>query len=443
MTPGILIVAPSAYTYGGLASWLDYLVPGLRQRGWRVTLGLVEGAVFHRPDRYVASHPDPHWTSIPCRSGTPEGRCRAVVRAIVSDRPDVVVAVNIPDVYCAVARLRRAGHPVRATMALHNIEPEFYGDMRRWAALLDGVICPNRLACALAERLGGVASQRINYAPCGTASVPDGGTPRRGDRLRIAYVGRLEEARKRLGDIPVILRQLEADGVPFEMRIAGTGAEEAALRRELTDFEKAKRVRFLGRLDSEVIRREVYADADLLLLTSLWETGPLVIWEAMSAGLAVVSSRYVGSGLEGSLRQDETALLFPVGDTRAAAAQLARLWREPGLRERIGGNGRALVAARYTVAASLEAWDAALRRIMEAGRLPPPAESGRAFAGTVGRLDRWLGRALAESVRGVLGRRGPAADAGGEWPHSYGIAQESADEFWRAARTLDAGPPME
>ena len=36
----ILIVAPSGVsTLGGSATWIDYIVPGLRRRGWQVTLG--------------------------------------------------------------------------------------------------------------------------------------------------------------------------------------------------------------------------------------------------------------------------------------------------------------------------------------------------------------------------------------------------------------------
>lgn len=39
----ILLVAPSAYPLGGVATWIDYIVPGLRQHDWKVTLGLTDG----------------------------------------------------------------------------------------------------------------------------------------------------------------------------------------------------------------------------------------------------------------------------------------------------------------------------------------------------------------------------------------------------------------
>ena len=55
------------------------------------------------------------------------------------------------------------------------------------------------------------------------------------------------------------------------------------------------RTRFLGVLDAAALRR-AYGEAGCLLLTSAWETGPLVVWEAMAAGLPVVSAAYTGSG---------------------------------------------------------------------------------------------------------------------------------------------------
>ena len=79
----VLFVAPSAYPLGGVAAWLDYIVPGLRQRDWNVTLGLVEGR-FHDVDTYLDVHPDDQVLRIPYGTGTSEGRIRQLVRALRS-----------------------------------------------------------------------------------------------------------------------------------------------------------------------------------------------------------------------------------------------------------------------------------------------------------------------------------------------------------------------
>ena len=81
VTKHILFIAPSAYPLGGVATWLDYIVPGLRERDWNVTLGLVEGR-FHDVDAYLDVHPDDQVLRIPYGTGTQEGRVRRLVRAI-------------------------------------------------------------------------------------------------------------------------------------------------------------------------------------------------------------------------------------------------------------------------------------------------------------------------------------------------------------------------
>ena len=104
----ILIVAPSAYPLGGVATWIDYIVPGLRKRGWRVTLGLTAG-FHHNVDAYLTDHPIEGVIRIRNTTGTGEGRVRALCNAITEVKPDIVASANIVDVYRAVNRLNRKG----------------------------------------------------------------------------------------------------------------------------------------------------------------------------------------------------------------------------------------------------------------------------------------------------------------------------------------------
>ena len=114
----------------------------------------------------------------------------------------------------------------------------------------------------------------------------------------------------------------------------------------------------------------------------------------------------------------------------------ALLARDPGLGERLAAGGRALVRARYTREASLDAWHRALASLLELAPLDPGPEP--VVRRATGRLDRWLGPRHGETVRAVLGRVGPDAGSGGEWPHAYGpgIPRE---EFLRKAAALDRG----
>lgn len=65
----VLFIAPSAYLYGGLATWLDYLVPGLENSGWDITVGLVAGK-HHSAGAYLKQHPFRKTRAIENKSGS-------------------------------------------------------------------------------------------------------------------------------------------------------------------------------------------------------------------------------------------------------------------------------------------------------------------------------------------------------------------------------------
>lgn len=437
-SPKILFVAPSAYTLSGLATWLDYLLPGLRARGWSATLGLVAGARHHCPRKYLQQHPDPQSIAIPCRTGTPRGRCDAVASAIRCVNPSLVVSVNIPDSLVATAELRMQGLTrARAVMACHGIQRNLCDDMRVLSGCLDAVVCVNRLACRLADTLGGCQPERVFYAECGT-ELPPSPYPESADPpFCLGYVGRLEQTQKRVSDLPAILDHLQRLGIANQLLVAGDGPEQDVLQRNLAAGMATGNVRMLGHVAAQDVAESVYAKADFLLVTSSWETGPIVIWEAMARGVIVVSSRYVGSGLQGILKHEENCLLFEVGDTAEAARQIARLAADRSLRSRLRTNALSTVQARLTTERSVEQWDAAFRQVLELPLRDVHVPS-RANA-TAGRLDRWLGAALAERLRSGLGRRGPDTGPGGEWPHTWSGTDNEAAEFWELARRLDRG----
>lgn len=427
--PRALFVAPSAYLLGGLATWLDYLLPGLRSRGWNATLGLVSGPRWHRPGPYIERHPQARWLPIHSSTGTPRGRRDALVQAFERTKPDVVVSVNVPD--ALVAHWESSSRPGdrRAVMSIHGIQPDLFRDVELLAGGLDGVVATNRLAARLATEVGGIDPRRARYAPCGVRVPPrshDLDPPEDTRLLDIAWVGRLEEDQKRVSDIPLVSAELTRAGVRHRIRVAGAGPARNAV-------EGSGHVELLGFL-SDRETRELYRSADALLITPKWETGPIVAWEAMANGCPVVSSRYLGSGLEDALRHEETALLFEVGDAPAAAHELARL-RDPALRTRLASAGRELVSERYSIDASVDRWDDALRGVMDQEPVRPPVPApGPSGAG---RLDDVLGPRWGERVRRVLGRRFEHGDPGGEWPHTLAGSGSDPEGFHEIALLAD------
>lgn len=433
----VLFVAPSAYPLGGVAVWLDYLCAGLRARGCEATVALVAGRL-HDVARYRNAYPRLPTVPVYNSTGSAEGRIRALASTIRRINPDVIFGVNIVDIYPACQRLRSRYSNTRfkVAMSLHGIAADLLQDLGGNVQGIDALVATNRLACRLATDMYDYDSQRVFYTPYGVNVEAFQGLFRHSqdDVLRVAYVGRLEQQQKRVGDLVPIVKYMENRGVEFRLEIVGDGPERGALERGLRRWINTDRVRFVGALPAEAIAQEVYAHTDVLLVPSAWETGPIVIWEAMAAGITVVTSRYIGSGLEGALEHDRNCLMFDVGDADGAVANLERA-RDPAVRARLAAKGRQLVHERYSVEKSVESWMDAIHRIMSLE--PQPVSQPDLCLSSQGRLDRLLGVYWGETIRRLVGIEFRHTEPGGEWPHTHDSRIYDEAKFWEKARTLD------
>jgi glycosyltransferase involved in cell wall biosynthesis len=92
---------------------------------------------------------------------------------------------------------------------------------------------------------------------------------------------------------------------------------------------------------------ELYAEAELAVVPSLYEGFSLPAVEAMSTGTCLVAT--TGGALPEVTGTDgETVLSCPAGDADALAVALRRGLEDPALRERVGAAGRERVAARWS-----------------------------------------------------------------------------------------------
>lgn len=434
----IMFLAPSAYLLGGVQDWLADLVPGIKKEGHHITVVVPDGH-FHCLQSYNHAYPGLDCVGLQNPTGSQEGRIQSIVKRIVSIQPDLIVGVNIAAIYPAVARLRLRGDKVgKLIITLHAIETEYLKDIRQFRAIIDAVVVTNRLTAALVAQESLIPDDRIFYAPYGVKmSTSKISAPVAGDVLRFAWVGRIEQNQKRVHDIVQILACLDRISFPYCVSLAGVGPEEHTIQEQLQPWIHSGKVRWLGRLDRHQLQLQVYAQSDALLITSSWETGPIVAWEAIAAGLVVVSSRYVGSGTEGALKDGQTALLFPVGDFEAAAAALASL-RDVNLRRSLAISAFEMVRTRYSDTASLAAWLEVFSKAMDIPVLPVDYSELARLADTApsGRLDRWLGVTRAEYLRRFLGFKFHHLSAGSEWPHSM---HESGDN----GRLLSLGASIE
>ena len=102
---------------------------------------------------------------------------------------------------------------------------------------------------------------------------------------------------------------------------------------------------------------------DAVILPSINEGTPVTAIEALAAGRPVVATR-VG-GLPDVVRDGEDGFLVPAGATDELAERLARLARDPELRDRMGRAGREHVRGRYAVERLVNDVDLLYRSLLE------------------------------------------------------------------------------
>ena len=126
--------------------------------------------------------------------------------------------------------------------------------------------------------------------------------------------------------------------------LVGTGHLEGELRTIAREEGLGERMRFVAPRPGLA---SAYADADLFVLSSLWEGLPYVLLEAMAYGLPVVATAV--DGIPEAVAAGESGLLVPPCDPEALAAALARLLAAPAERAAMGAAGAERVEALFTV----------------------------------------------------------------------------------------------
>lgn len=117
--------------------------------------------------------------------------------------------------------------------------------------------------------------------------------------------------------------------------IAGDGPLRKQLEKRAQALGLSRRVHFLG---FQPAARELIQNMDLLVVPSLSEGTPLVVLEAMGAGIPVVASS-VG-GIPEQIRHGREGLLVPPAEPLALAEACLSLLQDPLCARRMGGNGR-------------------------------------------------------------------------------------------------------
>ncbi|MEO8603112.1 MAG: glycosyltransferase family 4 protein [bacterium] len=159
-----------------------------------------------------------------------------------------------------------------------------------------------------------------------------------GDAPIVLFVGRLIEAKGLLDLVAVLAQRLSP--LPWHLLVVGEGPLAPQVRADALRAGVDGRLTLTGYLRGEDLQA-AYEVADVLVLPSRSEGFPLVILEAMAAGLPVVTTAI--RGMADHLRDGVNALFVPPREPAVLATALTRLLQDGALRARLGEANRAKV----------------------------------------------------------------------------------------------------
>ena len=182
------------------------------------------------------------------------------------------------------------------------------------------------------DLLGGAAERRTARRTLGLADKD----------FVVATVGRMDRFKAHHLQLRMMAR-LRKEGIKVKLLLVGEGELERDLRGLCRELRLMDQVTFTGYLKDV---RPALAAADLFLLSSISEGLPMVLLEAMGAGLPVISTS-VG-GIPEVLQDGRAGVLVPPRDPHALATALGRLVRTPKERATLGRAARRRYESNYS-----------------------------------------------------------------------------------------------
>lgn len=317
---------------GGAESLSDDLAARFVARGHAVTIVTASGEPSTAPETRHGARvlrvrfPPPHRPPFAALSVLAAGvRMRRWHRRLLTDSAIDAVCIARVDESCRdlLALRRRLGF--RLTVYLHGAELRaLQRQWRRFRHVLRWAMREANVVVAVSEEL---QREAIGFAPEAAGKlrlIPNGidvaavraQPPASWPRPYVLFAGRLEPVKNAAFLIEAFERAGQEAG-PLDLIVAGTGSEE----RRLADLVAARGLNAHVHLLGGVERERIWAlmkGAVCLVVPSLAEGHPLVVLEALAAGLPVLASDVKGLR---HLVHDGIGARFPLAD----GAELARL----------------------------------------------------------------------------------------------------------------------
>jgi glycosyltransferase involved in cell wall biosynthesis len=165
--------------------------------------------------------------------------------------------------------------------------------------------------------------------------------------VRLLSIARLDATERQKGIDHVLnaTQRLMQEFPQLTYTIVGDGSDRPRLEEIARELKIDRSVVFAGRAGPSELSA-LYRACDIFVLPSAQEGFGLVFLEAMAAGKAVIAAR---AGAAPEVVVDRvTGLLVDYGDVGGLASAIARLARDPELRERMGQAGRSRYLEKFS-----------------------------------------------------------------------------------------------
>jgi glycosyltransferase involved in cell wall biosynthesis len=292
----------------------------------------------------------------------------AVVWSLHQAGVPVVMTLHNYRLVCANAELYRDGRPCERCVGSHpwhGVRHRCYRGsalqsvpaaatiavnrrLGTWRDHVDHFLVPSAFARGMLVRAG-LPADRIQVKP----NFVEDPSPRRRPASAsptVLFVGRLVAQK----GIDVLLDAWRRTGGGLELAVIGDGPLQA----ELLD-RRVPGVRFEGHLSASAVRDQMLAGRALVFPSRSYEVQPLVVLEALAAGLPVLASDL--GGMPELLEPLGPEWLVPAGDPVGWAVALARLDDAERIGE-AGARARARYEQAFTPEAAIAALEAAYRQ---------------------------------------------------------------------------------
>lgn len=257
--------------------------------------------------------------------------------------PDILVPCTaLPNIWGRIWG-RLSGVPVILGTCRGGGAPRRQYEKWLWR-LCHGIVCnSHELVYAMSER--GVSKARLTYVPNGVDTDRFKPTPKKLDPrnaliVTVARLARDKDQKTLLSAFAIVNEHFPQ----ARLRLVGEGPEEENLRKfaqKHLSEEAAAQIEFAG---ASANPAEHYAEADIFVLSSVLESQPNAILEAMSCGLPICATE------AGSVQRmlSGNGLVSQPGDEKALANNILACLRSPAMAEQMGRAAREKAESDYS-----------------------------------------------------------------------------------------------